>query len=208
MWILWFLWFLCVECSSNPLYKPLCAFLVFVDLLWFLCGSFCGFWSRVVFGSGLRVRSCSCGFCGSVVLPSMLDACQWSCASTCPHVLRVPSTSCGFCGSVVLPSMLMLASGLARPLALCGSVVFPSMLMLASGLARPLARMSCASAGFPYCQKAALGLQVLARAPPLVVPTKRRPHAWLELAPESLRRPPMDARSLQADGNQNSRMRA
>ena len=34
------------------------------------------------------------------------------------------------------------------------------------------------------------------------------PHAWLELAPESLRRPPMDARSLQADGNQNSRMRA
>ena len=62
LWFLWFLWFLRVECSSNPLYKPLCEFLVFVDLLWFLCGSACGFWSRVVFGSGLRVRSCSCGF--------------------------------------------------------------------------------------------------------------------------------------------------
>lgn len=71
MWFLWFLWFLRVEYSANPLYKPLCAFLVFVDLVWFLCGSSCGFWSRVVFGSGLRVRSCSCGFCGSVVLLSM-----------------------------------------------------------------------------------------------------------------------------------------
>ena len=95
MWILWFLWFLCVRYSGNPLYKPFCAFLVFVDLVWFLCGSFCGFWSRVVFldlvcasdrahvvfGSGLRVRSCSCGFCGSVVLPLMLDA--GDCASTC-----------------------------------------------------------------------------------------------------------------------------
>lgn len=49
IWFLWFLWFLRVECSSNPLYKPFCAFLVFVDLLWFLCGSSCGFWSRVVF---------------------------------------------------------------------------------------------------------------------------------------------------------------
>ena len=68
MWILWFLWFLCVEYSGNKLYKPLCAFLVFVDLVWFLCGSFCGFWSRVVFWSVLRVRSTSCGFCGSVVL--------------------------------------------------------------------------------------------------------------------------------------------
>lgn len=81
MWILWFLWFLRVEYSANPLYKPLCAFLVFVDLVWVLCGSFCGFWSRVVFGSGLRVRSCSCVFCGSVVLHSMLDA--DGCASTC-----------------------------------------------------------------------------------------------------------------------------
>lgn len=71
LWFLWFLWFLRVECSPNPLYKPLCEFFVFVDLLWFLCGSFCGFWSRVVFSSGLRVRSCSCGFCGSVVLLSI-----------------------------------------------------------------------------------------------------------------------------------------
>ena len=88
MWFLWSLWFLRVEYSANPLYKPLCAFLVFVDLVWFLCGSFCGFWSRVVFGSGLRVRSCSCGFCGSVVLPSM------------PMIAR-PLVD-GICGSVAL----------------------------------------------------------------------------------------------------------
>ena len=92
MWFLWFLWFLRVEYSAKRLYKPLCAFLVFVDLVWFLCGSFCGFWSRVVFGSGLRVRSCSCGFCGSVVLPSMPKP-----MIACPLAL---------CGSVVLPSML------------------------------------------------------------------------------------------------------
>ena len=49
VWFLWFLWFLWVGSSRNPLYKPLCAFLVFVDLVWFLCGSSCGFWSRVVF---------------------------------------------------------------------------------------------------------------------------------------------------------------
>ena len=88
MWFLWFLWFLCVEYSAKQLYKPLCAFLVFVDLVWFLCGSFCGFWSRVVFWSGLRVRSTSCGFCGSLVLPesmpmiarplTRLDVCPWS----------------------------------------------------------------------------------------------------------------------------------
>lgn len=106
MWLLWFLWFLRVEYSGNPLYKPLCAFLVFVDLLWFLCGSFCGFWSRVVFGSGLRVRSCSCGFCGSVVLPSMLDADD--CASTWRRSLWI-------CGLVSMPTI-------ARPLALCGLI--------------------------------------------------------------------------------------
>ena len=44
MWFLWFLWILRVEYSGKQLYKPLCAFLVFVDLVWFLCGSFCGFW--------------------------------------------------------------------------------------------------------------------------------------------------------------------
>ena len=115
MWFLWFLWFLCVEYSGNPLYKPLCAFLVFVDLVWFLCGRICGFWSRVVFGSGLRVRSGFCGLCGFlpklwffafdachdacglVVLWScglvVLPRCPWSCldasgcAPTCPQVV-------------------------------------------------------------------------------------------------------------------------
>ena len=87
MWILWILWILRVECSSNPLYKPLCAFLVFVDLVWIMCGRLCGFWSCVV-GFAVFVSS-----------------------------LRVRSTSCGLCGSVVLPSIPMLASGLARPLA-------------------------------------------------------------------------------------------
>lgn len=91
LWFLWFLWFLCVRYSGNPLYKPFCSFLVFVDLLWFLCGSSCGFWSRVVFGSGLRVRSCSCGFCGSVVL----SRCR------CRR-LRVRSCSCGFLSRVIV----------------------------------------------------------------------------------------------------------
>ena len=102
MWSLWFLWFLWVEYSGNPLYKPFCAFLVFVDLLWFLCGRICGFWSCVVFGYGLRVRSTSCGFCGSVVLPSM----------SMPTVAR-PLID-GLCGSVVLSSM----PTVARPIAL------------------------------------------------------------------------------------------
>lgn len=78
VWFLWFLWFLCVEYSAERLYKPLCAFLVFVDLVWFLCGSFCGFWSRVVFCSGMRIRSISCGFCGSVVLSRCTSDCPWS----------------------------------------------------------------------------------------------------------------------------------
>lgn len=95
IWFLWFLWFLRVECSSNPLYKPLCAFLVFVDLVWFLCGSFCGFWSRVVFWLWSARPIALCGFCGSVVLPSM----------PMPTLAR-PLALCGFCGSVVLPSML------------------------------------------------------------------------------------------------------
>lgn len=106
LWFLWFLWFLRVEYSANPLYKPLCAFLVFVDLLWFLCGSFCGFWSRVVFGSGLRVRSCSCGFCGSAVmrvhLPDSMPMLArglvvlWSCPRCrCLPVVFVVLWSCG-----------------------------------------------------------------------------------------------------------------
>ena len=103
MWILWFLWFLCVRYSGNPLYKPLCAFLVFVVLVWFLCGRIRGFWSRVVFGSGLRVRSTSCGFCGSVVLPSMpmlmiaRPLARRSCASDPPHVVFAARWSCLRC---------------------------------------------------------------------------------------------------------------
>ena len=125
MWSLWFLWFLHVEYSGNPLYKPLCAFLVFVDLLWFLCGSFCGFWSRVVFWLWSARPIVLMWFCGSVVLPSMpmpmpmpsvartlvdglaLDADAVGCASSCRCALWL----CGFvalwiCGSVVLPVLM------------------------------------------------------------------------------------------------------
>ena len=76
MWSLWFLWFLRVECSGNPLYKPLCAFLVFVDLVWFLCGQLCGFWSCVVFGCGLA-------------RPLALDADAVDCASSCRWALWI-----------------------------------------------------------------------------------------------------------------------
>ena len=134
MWFLWFLWFLSVECSSNPLYKPLCAFLVFVVLVWFLCGLICGFWSRVVFGSGLRVRSTSCGFCGSVVLPSMLDA--YDCAPDPHHVVFVDRWSCASTRRRLM--WFLWIGGLARPLSegscgfFFGSVVLrvhlPSML--------------------------------------------------------------------------------
>lgn len=89
MWILWFLWFLCVEYSGNRLYKPLCAFLVFVDLVWFLCGSFCGFWSRVVFVVWSARPIVLLWFLWIVGLVLDADACKWSCASTCPQVLRV-----------------------------------------------------------------------------------------------------------------------
>ena len=101
MWSLWFLWFLRVEYSGNQLYKPLCAFLVFVDLVWFLCGSFCGFWIDCGFWLWSARPIALCGFCGSVVLPSM------------PTVAR----------PIVLMWFLWLG-GLARidarPLALCG----------------------------------------------------------------------------------------
>ena len=101
MWFLWFLWFLCVEYSGNHLYKPLSAFLVFVVLVWFLCGSFCGFWIDCGFWLWSARPIALCGFCGSVVLPSM------------PTVAR----------PIVLMWFLWLG-GLARidarPLALCG----------------------------------------------------------------------------------------
>ena len=55
MWSLWILWILWVEYSGNKLYKPLSAFLVFVDLVWILwlgglaidaddCASSCSLW--------------------------------------------------------------------------------------------------------------------------------------------------------------------
>lgn len=97
MWILWFLWFLCVRYSGNPLYKPLCAFLVFVVLVWFLCGRICGFWSRVVFGL----------VCASDP-PHVVFVDRWSCPPArcrCPWSAR-PLID-GLCGSVVLPSMPM-----------------------------------------------------------------------------------------------------
>ena len=121
---------------------------VFVDL--WSCASTCP--------QGLRVRSTSCGFYGSVVLPSMLDA--DGCAFDRAHVVFVGRWSCPRC--LVLPSM-------PKPT-----------------MARPLARRACASSGFPYCQKTALELQALTREPPLVVPTKRRDCAWLALACWSL----------------------
>ena len=139
MWSLWFLWFLWVEYSGNPLYKPLCAFLVFVDLVWFLCGQLCGFWSCVVFGSCLArpIHLLWSLWFGGLALDA--DACPWSCASTCPQGLRVRSTSCGFGGSMVLPSMpmpmLMLMLMIARPLARRSLWI--------CGLARPLARRAC-----------------------------------------------------------------
>ena len=94
--------------------------------LWIFCGScvvrFVVFGPVWFFGSGLRIRSCSCGFCGSVVLPSMpmlarplahvVFVVRWSCHRC--RCLRIRSCSCGFCGSVVLPSIPMLARPLAH----------------------------------------------------------------------------------------------
>ena len=94
MWILWILWILHVRYYGNPLYKPLCAFLVFVDLVWIMCGRLCGFWSCVVgfavFGSVVLRVHLPAGLCGSVVLPSMVlpsmpmpTVARRYCASTC-----------------------------------------------------------------------------------------------------------------------------
>ena len=137
MWILWILWFLRVEYSAKRLYKPLSAFLVFVDLLWFLCGRICGFWSRVVFGSCLARPF---ALCGSVVLPSMpmlsvaRPLARRSCASDPPHVVLVARWSCPRCRSRRLRVLLLfvvrwschrcrccrlrvhLPAGIARPL--------------------------------------------------------------------------------------------
>ena len=169
-----------------------------------LCG-FCGFCGFCV--SNIRQNGSTSHFarfwslwisCGSCVGRFVVFGRVWFLGL----VLRVRSTSCGFCGSVVLPSMPK--PTIARPFALCGSVVLPSM----PGLARPLARRSCASSGFPYCQKTALELQALDRDPPLVVPTKRRACAWLALACWSLWSCRSSLTHGRLDGNQNSRMRA
>ena len=85
MWILWILWISRARYSANQLYKPLCAFLVFVDLVWILCGScVAGF---AVFGNvrflivvlpsmpmQTVARPLGEGFCGSVVLPALMRA--------------------------------------------------------------------------------------------------------------------------------------
>ena len=100
--------------------------------------------------------------CGSVVLHSMpkpMIACplaRRSCASDRAHVVFVGRWSCLRC-SMPMP-MLMLMLMIARPLARRSLWI--------CGLARPLARRSCASSGFPYCQKTALELQALDRASP------------------------------------------
>ena len=70
MWILWILWILRVRHSGNPLYKPLCAFLVFVDLVWILWVGGLALDARCSMPAIARTLA----LCGSVVLPSMLDA--------------------------------------------------------------------------------------------------------------------------------------
>ena len=92
LWFLWFLWFLRVEYSANPLYKPLCAFLAFVDLVWFLCGRICGFWSRVVFWlwSARSIVLMWFLWVGGLAL----DAEAGDCASDRAHVVFVGRWSC------------------------------------------------------------------------------------------------------------------
>lgn len=88
MWFLWFLWFLRVEYSANPLYKLLCAFLVFVDLVWFLCGQLCGFWSCVVFGCGLALDA-DADDCASTWRRSL-----WICGLARPLAIDADAVDC------------------------------------------------------------------------------------------------------------------
>ena len=93
MWSLWFLWFLCVEYSGNHLYKPLCAFLVFVDLVWFLCGSCVG--RFVVFGHAWFLALVCASYCSLWFLRIgglAIDA--DGCASDRAHVVFVARWSC------------------------------------------------------------------------------------------------------------------
>ena len=127
MWSLWFLWFLRVEYSGNQLYKPLCAFLVFVDLVWFLCGSCVGrfvvFGSIVVFGSGLRVlllfvvfvARWSCHRCRRLRV-HLLFVGRWS----CPRCSMLDADDCASYCSLWFLWLGGLARIDARPLALCG----------------------------------------------------------------------------------------
>ena len=151
MWFLWFLWFLRIEYSGNQLYKPLCAFLVFVDLVWFLCGRLCGFWSCVVFG------------CGLASMPIAVD-----CASTWRRALWI----CGFLAVVLrsMPIAVDCASTWRRALWIGGLALDADAVDCAStwrralwicGLARPLASMpmptfarrSCASTCYLWTDK-------------------------------------------------------
>ena len=95
MWILWFLWILRVEYSGNQLYKPLCAFLVFVDLVWFLCGSFCGFWIDCGFWlwSARPIVLMWFLWIGGLALDAEADGC----ASDRTHVVFVARWSCHRC---------------------------------------------------------------------------------------------------------------
>ena len=99
LWFLWFLWFLRVEYSANPLYKPLCAFLVFVDLVWFLCGRICGFWSSVVFWlwSARPIHLMWFLWIGGLAIDADADDCASSCSlwtakrfDHCPASCYVP----------------------------------------------------------------------------------------------------------------------
>ena len=116
-----------------------------------------------------------------------------SCASDPPPVVLVDRWSFPRCRCLPVVLRVHLPAGLALDarcrrlrviLLFVGRWFCPRCSM--PTIARPLARRSCASSGFPYCQKAALDLQALAREPPLVVPTKRRACVWLELATWSL----------------------
>ena len=90
--------------------------------LWIFCGScvvrFVVFGPVWFFGSGLRIRSCSCGFCGSVVLPSMPML-----ARHLAHVVFVVRWSCHRCRRlrVILLMWFLWVGGLAIDADACAS---------------------------------------------------------------------------------------
>ena len=161
----------------------------------------------------------------------------WSCASTCPKVLRVRSTSCGFlvwsCASTCPQVLRVLwVGGLALESEAdadadaddCASTcpqVFVDLWSCASTCQKVLrvlwvpllpkgrARTASVSKGAPsgstykttHLRVACACLLVFVVFVVFAVVSVASLH-------NVRRRPPMDARSLQADGNQNSRMRA